>query len=66
MKKFAIFFALIISTFSYANMLDTSIPKCDQVGDTIEGILNDRTKETGIDFTLKDVFVVREVKEKSK
>nr|DAS90824.1 MAG TPA: hypothetical protein [Caudoviricetes sp.] len=65
MKKFAIFFALVISTFSYANMLDTSIPKCDQVGDTIEGMLNDRTKETGIDFTLKDVFVVREVKEKN-
>ena len=39
MKKFAIFFALIISTFSYANMLDTSITKCDQVGDTIEGKL---------------------------
>ncbi|OOF78693.1 hypothetical protein BKG96_05105 [Rodentibacter caecimuris] len=62
MKKLFVFLGLMVPIFSHAGILSADIPKCDQVDDTIEGILNDRTKETGINFTLKDVFVVREVK----
>ena len=64
MKKTIALFILSIPLFSQASLTNQDIPKCEEVGDSIEQILNNRTKETGIDFRLKDVFVVREIKEK--
>ena len=64
MKKTIALFILSIPLFSYAGLTSQDTPKCEEVGDTIEQILDNRTKETGIDFSLKDVFVVREIKEK--
>lgn len=64
MKKTIALFILSIPLFSHAGLTSQDTPKCEEVGDTIEQILDNRTKETGIDFSLKDVFVVREIKEK--
>lgn len=60
MKRTIALFILSIPLFSHASLISQDIPKCEEVGDTIEQILDNRTKETGIDFSLKDVFVVRE------
>ncbi|TDF40554.1 hypothetical protein [Histophilus somni] len=38
------------------------LPKCNEVDDLLSQILNQQTKETNIDLTLKNITAVREVK----
>lgn len=50
-----------ITSFSNASLFGIDLPKCDEVNDTLSEILANRTKETGIDLTMKGISSIKEV-----
>ena len=64
MKKLLLTTVLLgVSVLFNVKAFASNIPQCEDVEDSLHQILDNRTKEVGIDFTLKKILRVREVEE---